>query len=248
MNFDALADEDLLAIDPAVLEASLREQGWESQDLSIPAAIWMAPGERGERIFVPHDRTFDDYLPRLREALDAIRTVDEERWPALMVRLLAPLADVVRVRAAVATPADGSIGFNAGLRLIEGARGALEAATRAVVSDKSPTYGNKGWKHVRDYLSTARLGQTERGSYVVTVLSRLTLDGNLGPDVEPLVMLDVEPPVPFERRVAVLLAEAIDAARAASAEYLESSNFEAFQEAVGVGVSAELCTALASIR
>lgn len=75
--------EDLLAIDPAVLEASLREQGWESQDLSIPAAIWMAPGERGERIFVPHDRTFDDYLPRLREALDAIRTVDEERWPAL---------------------------------------------------------------------------------------------------------------------------------------------------------------------
>lgn len=244
MNFETLTSDDLRAIDPTALESLLAADGWQARDLDLPASLWVPPGRDEGAVLVPHDRAFDDYLPRLREAVDLIRAVYDDRWPALLVRVLAPLADVMRFRAAVDTPADGSIDLSAGLELFDGARAALEAATRATVGDKRPTYGSRGWKQVREYLSKARLGQTERGSYVVTVISRLTLDGDLGEAVEPLALPEIGPDEPFERKVNVLFVSAVEAAQQAATEFRNTNDFDAFQEAVAVGASAELCSAV----
>ena len=97
---------------------------------------------------------------------------------------------------------------------------------------------------MREYLSNARLGQTERGSYVVTVITRLTLDGDLGDEVVPQTFPDIQPPEPFERKVNVLFVRAVQAAQVAALEFQESSDFDAFQEAVADGASAELCSAV----
>lgn len=85
------------------------------------------------------------------------------------------------------------------------------------------------------------MGQTERGSFVVTLLT---------PVVPPPIPapLDPEWPVaePRERKVSKRLVEALEATRR-SVEMAASGDTAAFGEAVPQGVSANLCEALATL-
>lgn len=245
MSSDALTHEDVLAVDPSIVEARLAEDGWMPTSLDLPATVWTYPDAvQPTRLLIPHDRSFDDYLPRLREALEGLREIYDDEWPAILLRAQSPRSDVFRFRSEIDTTANGSISLEAGYELFEGVKLALGAAVRSVAAgaDKAPSYGRRGWKQVDEYLSSARLGQTERGSYVVTVISRLSQEST--DVVVDESFPDIPPPEPFERKVNVALVRALEATRLAADSYVETSNFGVFEEAVLQGVSAELCGAV----
>jgi hypothetical protein len=87
-----------------------------------------------------------------------------------------------------------------------------------------------------EYLHRTRLGQSERGSYVLTVIS----------PVPPRTADELFPGMhdPFERQVTRTLSTALDATVQASESALRSGNPDPFRESIGQGVSANLIDAV----
>ncbi len=97
-------------------------------------------------------------------------------------------------------------------------------------------------KAVSDYLRKVRLGQTERGSYVVTVASPVPPYV----DLESAGLMFARPAdIPFERKVSVTLAKSL--ANVQDVIGLMSRGLfseKPWEEAVDKGVSANLCESL----
>ena len=105
-----------------------------------------------------------------------------------------------------------------------------------------PVYRAGANKEANDYLRRVHLGQTEHGSFVVTLLS---------PPIPPPLQEALIPDLdivddPFERQVTRRLAQALSAVRNASSE-AAGGDASAFNDAVSQGASANLCDALAQM-
>jgi hypothetical protein len=96
----------------------------------------------------------------------------------------------------------------------------------------------------REFARRVRLGQTERSSSVLTVQSpvRPQLDYRPGVPAEADVAA-----VPYERRVMRTLARSLDAVRRSAVDATASGSAQSFVEAVELGVSANLCEAVAGM-
>jgi hypothetical protein len=116
------------------------------------------------------------------------------------------------------------------------------AAACATIT-KRAYFATRKPKLATDYLSRVRMGQTERGSYVLTILSPVT--PALVPEGE--LPLDLTPPEPYERQVTRTLAESLAALEGAARQAASSGGMAAFQGAVSQGVSANLCEAVAGL-
>jgi hypothetical protein len=93
-------------------------------------------------------------------------------------------------------------------------------------------------------MDRVRMGQTEQGSFIVTLLAPVppALDflgqGTFWP---------IEAEEPFERKVTRTLTKALQASRRAAESAVRGSGMSAFQQAVSLGVNANLCDALATL-
>ncbi|MBB5754497.1 hypothetical protein [Prosthecomicrobium pneumaticum] len=151
--------------------------------------------------------------------------------------------DIIRVRALGADD-DGSLPLDTGVKLIERARDMLLAAACAVRAPQ-PLYRAGANREATEYMRRVKLGQTEHGSFIVTLLSpvppklgqtQLAFNSEWTPIEEE----------PIERQVTRRLVNALEASRNA-AELAAAGNPLAFEEAVAAGVSANLCEAVADL-
>jgi hypothetical protein len=149
-------------------------------------------------------------------------------------------ADLIRVRLPDVEPGEGSVPIEEGARVFPKAKDMMLAAACAAVSPRA-YYPSKKPSEATDYLRRVRFGQTERGSFVVTIISRVPPSLSAGNGH----LVEVEEP--YERRVTRTLARALAAVRAAAEDAASSGNVHGFVQAVPTGVSANLCDALAGI-
>jgi hypothetical protein len=150
---------------------------------------------------------------------------------------LAPF-DVIRVSAKGADDY-GSIRFADGVQLHEDARNLLVSAARAAIADApKKAYRGRRPESVNEYLDRVRLGQTERSSFSLTILSPYSFD----PADKPLLFSGDA----FGRRVTLQFGNALAAIEAALAE-ASGDAVAAFENKIAAGVSAELCLALARL-
>ena len=146
--------------------------------------------------------------------------------------------DVVRVR--VGESDDGSVSLDAGADLIGGARDMILSAACSL-RDPRRVYRAGANHDAIELVKRLRLGQTDQGSFVVTLLTPA-----LPP---PMPALDPDPNdlnAPIERRLTTRLVQALGAAH----EMVERSaacEEGAFGELATNGVSANLCEALVRI-
>ena len=107
--------------------------------------------------------------------------------------------------------------------------------------DPRPVYRAGANREAADLVKRVRLGQTDQGSFVVTLLTPVV------PPPMPALFPDPDDRnAPIERRMTRRLVEALTAARQA-AERAATGDEGAFSEEVGNGVSANLCEALVRI-
>ena len=78
--------------------------------------------------------------------------------------------DVVRLAALSPNSEDGTVRIEDGVQLFERARDILLAAACATVRPQ-PVFHSRKPQQATEYMRKARLGQTEHGSYVLTLLS-----------------------------------------------------------------------------
>ena len=205
-------------------------------------------------------------IARLRAELDAVLGFDNGASLPGAARAHFDLAQIRLPK----TESDGSIPISAGARIIRESRNMLLAAACSA-SYPQPAFSVRRHAHARRYVKDVRLSQTERGSFVINLLSpvRQSLDDaeSVEDGLSPMstvrhslavvesVELELIPPPPirqppdgadetFPRRAARKLASGLKALREAADFSNGGSNFTAFEEMVEDGVSANLCEAV----
>ena len=228
----------LKAVSPEALSAYARLAGWtRTESYRGYSDIYIA--ERRPEIIIPRNKHLGDYAGTVLTLIEVFAEVAGQDTLAIYRDLLTADRDVVRVRATDADD-DGSLPVPAGVDLLCGARDMMLAAARTV--DEQQPFYRAANRSANDFLRRLRLGQTEYGSFVITLL---------GPPLSPQAHLSqvAERPGsgdPVERQVTRQLAEALGAVRGA-VDDVASGDTEAFRRMVDRGVSANLCKALAGM-
>jgi hypothetical protein len=232
-------DQGILnSLRPVDLIAYLRASGWSREaEIGNKASVWVKPdGPQPQDVLVPLRRDAADFAMRIAEVLAQLELVEQRSQEDIVKDLITASADLVRIRTLSAGSADGTIPLDIGVALVEHAREMVLAAACAAVAPSAYWPRRKPLK-AADFIEKVRMGQTERGSYVLTIHS----------PVPPALRADVPAESPFERQVTEMLSRSLVAARAAAQQAVETGDLQPFRAAIHNGVSANLCDALVGL-
>jgi hypothetical protein len=232
----------LHALGPLDLASYLRAKGWQQQpDRGQRASLWLwrTPGGDELDVLLPSTREVADYNIRVSEVLHALSIAEGRSELDVINDLQTTGADIIRVKAGGNDLERGSLPLDQGVTLVERCREMMLAAACAAIS-KRPFYAKRKPQQAMDYLSHVRMGQTERGSFVLTLLS----------PVSPALRVDQQAAAtlePFERSVTRTLVAGLCALGEASRDAAISGVFTPFEAAIARGVSANLCEAVVGL-
>jgi hypothetical protein len=189
-----------------------------------------------EEIVLPLREEVGDFALRVSEVLKVLESVEHRSQLEILRDLLTSSSDLIRVRASTGQTTNGSIPLDLAVLFVEEARDLMLAAACSTVGPRA-YYARRKPAQANDYLRGVRMGQTERGSYVLTILSPVP------PSLRAAEPEDA-PPEPFERKVSRTLATALASVRTAAQRAAVTGDMQPFREAVEFGVSANFCDAL----
>lgn len=231
----------LRSITPSALVAYALSEGWaKAESFGDHSDVYQRANS--PELILPGTDSLADY-PEVVGSVLHILSAEEGRDELQLFRDLAGAdRDVIRVRSPEAGD-DGSVSIDAGVELVLQARDMLLAAACAA-KDPRAAYRAGKVKDAASYMDRVRLGQTEQGSFIVTLLAPVP------PALDLLgqgAFWPVEAEEPFDRKVTRTLAKALDASRRAAESAVRGNGMAAFQQAVSSGVNANLCDALATL-
>lgn len=236
----------LRSVAPLDVVAYLRTSGWTLQE-TVPGryTLWeRAAGDAGETFeaLVPASAELRDFAQRIADLLATLEVAEGRSQEEVLEDLLTPNADVIRIRAVGPESRDGSLPFEDAVGLVDHAREMLLAAACAAIEPR-PWFETRRPSEATEFVRRLRMGQTARGSFVMTIQSRVppALDG-AGLRTPAVAELD-----PFERRVTHTLSFGLDAMQRAANDAATSGQLDAFRAAVPRGLSANLCGAVAGL-
>lgn len=226
----------LNALQPDAVQAWLKARGWRDEGPEGPAARGYAKPDAGAEILVPTRPTAPDFLKFMSILVERIADIEAMTPEAVVNDLGAAGYDVLRVRVVAAE--GGSLDLDRALTVVQQARATLQAAAKAAASTVARrSYVGRQAESVTKLLEHVRIGQTERGSYVVPLLVPYAFDPSETP-----VFHDW-----FARRSMRKLASGLDGVDRALAQVSDSQLSEPFAREAGAGVSADLCQSLGKL-
>ena len=229
----------LLAVSPAALSAYARVAGWRRlEPYGVHSDVYEGAGL--PEIIIPRTEHLGDYASVVAALVETFAEVAEQDVLTTYRDLITADRDVIRIRA-IDHDHSGSLPVSTGADLVCSARDMVLAAACSL-DDPRPLYRPGANREANEYLQRVRLGQTDQGSFVITLLGpvvSLPVQTSLVPDTDPRSD-------PIERRVTRRLAETLAAARKATDD-TNGGNSGVFLASVNHGVSANLCEALATL-
>jgi hypothetical protein len=239
------------SLSPSELESYLAHTDWvRLKIVSGEVAIWQhTTDSHKHRVWIPLDQTLADYAESMSRAIKAIASVETRSQLQILDDLeTTAVGDIIRVKSFdILNRESNSLPFHEGMSLLRQAQDMTSAAAVSAVEKREVLSRRRPNKAV-EYLKELRMGQTERGSFVVKLISPIH------PDPAPQMPfefpdLPIIPEPPFERQVVINLLSGLHALKRVSEEISRTGRFhlEAFQEAVQEGVSANLCEAVANV-
>ena len=233
----------LLAVSPIALSAYARAAGWAKVDaFGDHSDVYASEGM--PEIILPRTQHLGDYATVVSQLIEIFARIADIDELALYRDLVTADRDVIRVRSAEGDN-QGTVSVNAGIDLLHGAHNMLLAAACSLQNPR-PIYRAGANREASNYLDQVRLGQTEQGSFVITLLTPV-----VPPQIQQSLSLDFEhdddmDDDPIERQVTRRLADALTFTQQAT-EKTVGGDSNAFPEAVKYGVSANLCEALVDL-
>lgn len=228
MNVIIRDREPFQQLNAADVAAYLRSEGWaEIEHQPDRVSVWAA-GVNGEtlEVLLPLRRTLGDYVLRMAETVGAIAAKEKRSQLEVLADLQSAGSEIVRIRYWHAVATDGSIPLDQGEALVENAREMMLAGACAAVQPKA-YYSRRPPEEANRFVRGLRMGQSERGSYILTIYSRVS------PSLNPAQngVYD-DPDAPFERRAILQLASALASLWSATDQALTAPSAEEFQKAV----------------
>lgn len=233
-------------LDPKAIEVYLMAHNWEVKTRNQRFSTWHQADQADPSsfLFVPLSTTPADYEDRLRDLVLGLAAVERQDVDAVVTNLRYATADLIRIALVSPRVGPGELPIEDGRKLFDGARDLMLWAACAAVQTRA-TFGPRVPAVARDYLDGVRLGQTEKGSYIVTVIS------DVAPPEQQALLPDegIQLDTPFERKVTSRLMESLSATQSAAKLVVEKQTdiAETFEDVVERGVSANLCSAIAQM-
>lgn len=246
MNVTITDPNTIDGISPVALASYLRARGWhrgpEMTGGLAQTWAWRVSDDGAAdeivEVIVPDDREMRDFRRRVRETLETLGEIERRSQLDILADIQCISSDVIRWRWIQASSEDGTIPLEQGHQFFALVRNQLLAAACSAVEPLQFFASRKPAPAV-EFLRQARLGQSERGSYVVTVHSPV-------PPAMPVSGLEDEPE-PFERRVTVTLSKALHCLRRVATETVSGGQPFESTELSREGVSANLCESVAAM-
>ncbi len=228
---------------PSHIAAYLSVNGWlltKSKPGSV--SVWRLSRHKEDyEIELPLDEQMGDFVVRVAEIIRTLEVVEDRSQLAILTDLARASADTVRVRISSDETFDGTVSINDGVDIFASTRDLLLAAACSA-KERRAYFQTRKPSEAMAYMQKVRLGQTERGSFVVNVISRV-----------PPAMTSGRQPVffeidePFERKVTVNLARSLVAVQSAVKGVATTMALDEFESAVSSGVTANLCDAIVGL-
>ncbi len=241
MNVEIRDVEAVQAIRPVDAALYLRAQGWRQQAQTNTASVWLRTvgGDEFEAV-LPMDVELRDYALRMGDLLGVLSVSEGRSQWQVYNDLLTITSDVLRIRIADPELTDGTLPLEEHAQIAQRTRDLVVVAACAA-SERRAVFHKRKPAQVMDHVRRVRIGQSERGSYVITVMSRVTplLHGQHGQLFEA--------DTPYERQVMQTLAQSLQALDRAVQEAAVSQQMAAFDRAIPQGVSANLCEAVVGL-
>ena len=221
-------------LNPLEVRAYLVDTGWkEMRLLAGRGSFWRHPIDDSCELPLPYDRSVGDFAERMRDTVEVLAKVEDRSPLGVLQDLERAGYDVIRVRLVSTEIEDGSVPLERGVELMESARNAVYAsALAASARPPKPYYYSRPPKTVSDFMEGVRLGQTERGSYVVAIETPVAPELHEQTDTTP---------EPFGRKVTRTLTGTLQLLL----EVANRGNAKDIERSVSSGVSANLCSAVA---
>lgn len=195
-------------------------------------------GKNEHSLLVPLASDFADYDRRMQEIVSNLAKFERRSQDSILRDLAYASSDVFRIRLANPLFDDGEVTLEQGILLFDNAQKIVQAAARSALSPKAYHLARAGTQ-TEDFLKKVKLGQTEIGSYILTIVFPVT------PDL--LSEQESESALPFERKVTRSLVTGLNSLETAVRSQVAKPSLDPFLESIGQGVSANLCEALSNI-
>ena len=235
--------EALGAVSPQALRSYIEFEGWRKAEPFGKFGFVYKSDQSGKvaELLVPFSHQLADYALAVGEIIKRLSDSEQRDQTVIYRDMVLADRDVIRVRSPEAGD-DGSVEVQQGVELFQQARDLIASAACAATETRAAYHLGKVQK-ATDYMRKVRLGQTEQGSFVITMIA----------PVPPALSVTQQPlwpefeEEPFERQVTRTLATSLQAAHDAVLAVNQGEGAVAFEAAVANGVSANLCEALSSI-
>ncbi|TVS21027.1 MAG: hypothetical protein EA424_00980 [Planctomycetaceae bacterium] len=232
---DSLLPSSILQLlKPQQVRSYALAKGWQRiPGVNGDIALFQHPAGQWDQLIVPMDESLDDYPRRLRDVIENLANFENRPVEEVLNDLLSPDADILRYRVISPATGRGTIPLVDGIQLLEGARRSILAAACSVVQPH-PYHPRMSRTEAQQLLNACQLGQTERGSYSVSIacpLRAVEQDQDLLPDIDP-----------FTRQAIALLMRSVSRIISAIEADTVPAVFDEVPEAPVV--SANLCEAL----
>jgi hypothetical protein len=219
-----------------------RDQRRQSHDQDPARALtFRHPSFPNADLVLPTQRDLGDFTLRMADVVVALATIEQRSAWEVLNDLSGPPGDVFRLRVVAPDATLGNLPLEEGIKLLQGGRDLLSAAAYSTHQPRA-LHPQKMPKDVREFLGSCRLGQTERGSFVATVIAPVP------PEIPQSIafgdeefLLDREP---YPRRVTTHLMSALGLI----SDGIQSGRPGRILEVVEKGVRANLCEALKTMK
>ena len=121
------------------------------------------------QIKVPCNREFEDYSEAIYSAVEKISKTENKSVEQVILELLNPMSDILRVRQVSKNVENGSILVEDAINLFDNAKKMLLNATLDILNYKK-VYKGRIPEEVSNFINNCRYGQTEIGSYVISLV------------------------------------------------------------------------------
>ena len=153
----------------------LRDLGWrEIQSKRASVKIFQIfEGEEFYQADVPIDREFSDYKLAIYRAVEQIAKWSKKSTEHVLLELLNPLSDIFRIRIKEAQEESGTIRVEDAVKLFENAKKLVTAAAMDLYKPSQYHLGRPDATS-QELVNNCRFGQTEIGSYIVSLVIPFT--------------------------------------------------------------------------
>ncbi|MGF1583585.1 MAG: hypothetical protein ACFCD0_30065 [Gemmataceae bacterium] len=244
MNALQIPENQMRALRFEDVQQYLQTHGWTRQKNNWDdVGVYHSSTNPDAEILLPLSTKWGDYALRMGETIQMISEVEKRPVWEVLNDLSVPPSDVLRLRIAGAEAERGVLPLEDGLKLFQGGRDLLLAAACSA-HDPKPYYPRKNFQKAVEFVDSCRLGQTERGSFVATILAPVP------PDIdEQMVLEGIEEDFwieqePFARRATIQIMRGLQAVEQA----IQNDSAKSLLESVDQGVSSNFCDALRGMQ